>query len=235
LLPLLNNIVAHEPVGTLGPGTHLKLIQSRYQSQNTMSPFDFISSGRKPKLYISTTHDRDEFKELSNGYWLPSAGRASFHQSIDAMCPEDRNAPNTNSSIYLYWVKLHIKASYYGFFDRLRQAHEKSGLPVPASLDPPARPSFDRPVLILKEHEAEDGATRSGTGFTTCSAYVCLPAPLRAGIGAELLSRPRNRLIVVGFPIDRFDLPQRRNIEPNSQFDARMWTYEVTDVEIKVF
>jgi hypothetical protein len=200
-----------------------------------MSLFGFVGSGSKPKLYISTAYDRDEFKELSNGYWLPTSGRASFQQSIDAMYPEDRYAPDTNSSIYLCLVKLHIKASYYGFFDMLRGPYKKSGLPVPASLAPPARPSFDRPVLILKEHEAEDGATRSGTGFTTCSAYVCLPTPLRAGIGAELLSGPQNRLIVVGFPIDLFDLPQRRDIEPNSEFDARMWMYEVNDVDIKVF
>jgi hypothetical protein len=140
-----------------------------------MSLFGFLGVSPKPKLYISTVHDRDEFKELLNGYWLPTAGRALFHQSIDSTCPEDTVAPGTISSIYLCWVKLHIKASYYWFFDMLREPYEKSGLPVPASLDPPARPSFDRPVLILKEHEAEDGATRSGTGFTTCSAHVCLP------------------------------------------------------------
>jgi hypothetical protein len=58
---------------------------------------------------------------------------------------------------------------------------------------------------------------------------------LRDGIGAELSSRPQNRLIVIGFPIDRFDLPQRRDIVPNSEFDARMWTFEVDNVEIKVF
>jgi hypothetical protein len=200
-----------------------------------MSLSGFLGLGSKPKLYISTVHDRDEFRELSNGYWLPTSGRAVFHESIDATCPEDTYAPGTVSSIYLCWVALHIKASYYGFFQRLRDSYEKSGRPVPASLEPPARPSFERPVLILQEHEAEDGATRSGTGFTTCSAYVCLPAPLRDGIGTELTSRPQNRLIVVGFPIDRFDLPQRRDIVPNSEFDARKWTFEVAEVEIKVF
>jgi hypothetical protein len=198
-----------------------------------MSLFGFRDFGGRSKLYISTVHDKEKFRELLDGYWIPSNGRAMFARNIDSTCPEDTSAPNTNSSIYLCYAHLHTKTSYYGFFDMLRKAYEQT--PWASAGLPPVRPSFDRPALILKEHEFEDGATRSGAGFTTFTAYVCLPAPLRDGIGAELKSRTKNRLVVVGFPIDHFDLPQERKIVPNSKFDARLWTFEVDDVEIKVF
>jgi hypothetical protein len=140
-------------------------------------------------------------------------------------------------AIYLDSVRLHTKTSYYRFFDSLRDLRERSlpGAPAPKSLEPPAQLSFDRPALLLKEHEAEDPAKRCGAGFTVCSAYVCLPKPLRDCIASDLTARPRNRLIVIGYPVKGFPLPQRRRLDPGSSIEMRLWTFEADRVEIKVF
>jgi hypothetical protein len=154
-------------------------------------PFQIFRYRSPPKLYISTVHDRDSFRELNNEYWLPTAGRAAFHPNIDAACPQDNYMPDTEAAIYLDWVGLHTEKSYYGYFESLRKMSEKSrpGAPGPQTYDPPAQISFERPALVLSEHEAEDPAKRIGAGFTLCSAYVCLQKPLRDRIASDLMAR----------------------------------------------
>ena len=191
----------------------------------------------KPRLYISTVLDCDDFCAIPDGYWMPTAGRAAFHSDVNATCPEPTTAPDKASSIYLYWVALHTRTSFLRFYDKLREDHEilSPGRPFPKGSEPPTRPSFVRPALILHEHEAEDMATRSGAGVTVFSAHVCLPAAVREGIGVELVARRGERLIAIGFQVAQFEFPQRRYISPNSELDRRVLTFEVDEVEIKVF
>lgn len=198
-----------------------------------------LGFGPKPKLYVVTSHDQPEFKELLDEYWIPTGGTLAFRETAEAarateVAPERYEEPDT-SRIPLRWAAIHSKTSYYRYYEKMLEFYPKGRTPPPGLGEPPARPSFDKPALVLHEHEAEDPARRDGAGFTVCSGEVCLPSPLRAGIASELRANPRKRLIVIGFPVAPFDLPQSRQMEPNSKIDARKWVFETDTVEIKVF
>ena len=184
-----------------------------------------FDNSREPKLNVSTKYDEPSFRELRNEYWLPNVGYLGFHQSSMAARDEGPDSPalesRSISSIFLSNVVLHTRTSYETFYAQFG--------------GPPAQISFDRPALVLHEHEAENPQWREGMGVTTTSAAVCLPKVLRDGIGAELQAQPQNRCIVVGFPHRQFALPQPRTVPPNSAFIGRVWIVETDDVEIDVF
>ncbi len=195
---------------------------------------------KEQKLYVSARHDGEEFRELKNEYWFPFMGRAAFNESAAAAKEEAIGlwyaSNDSASSIPLWSVAIHSKTSYYRFYENLQEMVRRSGATPPEGYgEPPARISFERPALILQEHEAEDPRLRAGAGFTVTSAFVCLPKPLRDKIGAELQARLAERWIVLGFPVARFDLPQSRQITPNSDFKGGLWVFETDGVEIEVF
>lgn len=113
--------------------------------------------------------------------------------------------------------------------------YPKGRTPPPGFGEPPARPSFEKPALVLHEHEAEDPARRDGAGFTLFTAEVCLPSDLRAGIARELKAKPKDRVITIGFPIAPFELPLSRKVDRNRPLDeARLFVFETDTAEIKV-
>ena len=163
------------------------------------------------RLYVSASHDEAVFRDGPHGYWLPNVGRLAFHPDAGAARDEAADlggsSLSTPASIFLSSVALHTKTSYAWFYDRFG--------------GPPARLAFDRPALVLSEHEAEDPRRRDGAGFTTAS---------EAGLRAQ----PRQRWIVIGFDHPRFALPQSRDIASEAGFKGRLWTIETSDVEIVV-
>lgn len=200
--------------------------------------FDRFGKKPPPRLYVVTPYDQIEFREYADEYWLPTLGALTFRDTADAAREAWRTVRHDSrdpTAIMLDWAHLHSKTSYYRFYERFLETHPK-GQPLPQLGCPPARPSFDKPALVLHEHEAEDPRWRDGAGFTILTAEVCLPGPLRDGLARELRQRPAKRLVVVGFPVPPFDLPLSRTIEKNAPIDnPYLALFETETVEIEVF
>lgn len=195
--------------------------------------------GGTPKLYVVTSHNRPQFQQLLDEYWLPTRGEVMFRDSPEAARAafgKARHDGTDTTCILVDWAHLHSKRSYYRFYEKMLENYPKGRTPPPGLGEPPARPSFDKPALVLHEHEAEDPARRDGAGFTLFTAEVCLPADLRAGIANELKAKPKDRVIVVGFPVAPFELPLSRKLDRNQPLDKpRLFVFETDTVEIKVF
>jgi hypothetical protein len=189
--------------------------------------------GRAQRLNVIALHQLGPFKELLNGYWLPFGGALSYLKSPEAALEEIHNsAPRAVCrSIFLSDVFLHSRQSYYGHYDMVAQSYARMGKECP--FQPAARPSFERPCLILREIEAEDPQKREGMGFTTFVAEVCLPPAYRDPIRDKLLSDPdRDWRVVLGFPVADFEMPKSRHIARDIAFKGRAWVFETDDITV---
>jgi len=182
-----------------------------------------IGSGRSRRLYILALHDRGDFREYPKEYWPTFRGRLLFDESAEAAfekftTSEPEKSPSTRS-VSLCMIVLHAKASYSGFFGGIALNYPTSGI--------------ESPYLILWETEAEHPAKRVGMGITDFYAEVWLPPADRDLIRKALVAdQGQNRTIVLGFPVDEFDLPVSRHIERDKPFDARKWVFSADEIEL---
>ena len=188
---------------------------------------------RSQRLKVIALHHAGPFEELANGYWLPFDGALTYLDSPEAAFEEAHGSTPRAvcRSIFLSDVFLHSKQSYYGHYDMIAQLNARMGNERP--VEPAARPSFEKPCLILREIEAEDPQKREGMGFTTFVAEVCLPPVYRDPIREKLLSDPdREWMVVLGFPVADFELPAGRQIERGRPFERRVWVFETDDITV---